>query len=150
MSTLLIGEKERRHIARAKATAARHPTTLKASMDMQFANPDVTSPKMLKDRPANYDPSRMGPVVEVKIPVGYVAKYSVEEQPPGLCAHLSIGVEGRKKKGMMPSEEAVKMIAEEFGIPFPPNAKMWVEEYEPGEFAINLVHLLHEPKGGSA
>ena len=50
---------------------------------------------------------------------GYRCAYSVEQQPAGMCSHLSISVEGRAKKGQMPSVPAVQMIAEEFGVPFP-------------------------------
>ena len=41
---------------------------------------------------------------------------------------------------MMPSLEAAVMIAEEFGVPYLAD-RMWLEEFEPGEFAINLVSL---------
>ena len=41
------------------------------------------------------------------------------------------------------------MIAEEFGVPFPAD-KMWMEEFDPGEFAINLVSLYAPTKEGHA
>ena len=59
---------------------------------------------------------------------------------------MSVSVFGRPRRGMMPSLEAVQMIAEEFGVPFPPD-KVWNEEFDPGEFAVNLVSLYAPPRG---
>lgn len=42
-----------------------------------------------------------------------------------------------------------KMIAEEFGVPFPAD-KMWMEEFDPGEYAINLISLYAPTKEGHA
>jgi hypothetical protein len=50
---------------------------------------------------------------------------------------------------MMPSLEAVKMIAEEFGVPFPPD-KGWTEEFDPGEYAVNLLSLYAPAQEGRA
>jgi hypothetical protein len=72
------------------------------------------------------------------IPYGYRAAISFEHQPAGLCRHLSISIE--KDPGTMPGMEAVKAIAEYFGVSFEDSHK-WVEEYEPRRFAINLVSL---------
>jgi hypothetical protein len=74
----------------------------------------------------------------VAFPGGFHAAFSIEQQPAGFCSHLSISVE---RKGKMPSLEAVQMIAEEFGVPFPPD-KAWNEEFEPGQYAVNLLSLM--------
>ena len=66
-----------------------------------------------------------------------------------MCSHLSVSVFGRAKKGACPSPEAVQMIAEEFGVPFPAD-RMWMEEFDPGEFAINLVSLYAPTEEGHA
>jgi hypothetical protein len=71
---------------------------------------------------------------------GYRAAFSIEQQPCGFCTHLSISVFGRSRSGMMPSLEAVQMIAEEFGVPFPPD-ECWNEEFDAGEYAVNLLSL---------
>jgi hypothetical protein len=68
------------------------------------------------------------------------AAFSFEEQPAGICRHLSISVE---QKGKLPHPAAIAMIAEAFGFTaFPPAAgKVWVEEYEPDRHAINIVEV---------
>lgn len=133
MSVLMIGEAERAQIADVIADALAHP--------VQATSDSVTDYRQvleLKDRnPKLIRP----PSAHVLLPVGYRAAYSVEAQPVGLCSHLSVSVEGRATKGMMPSVEAVQMIAEEFGVPYPPGLG-WIEEFEPGEYAINLVSPL--------
>jgi hypothetical protein len=150
MSVVVISNRERRLIAIAKAKAMETPVPMAALSAMSYKNQDHRTVKELKDRPEHFDRSQLPPTISVMIPFGYRAAYSVEEQPGGLAAHLSIGTEGRKRKGMMPSEQAVKMIAEEFGIPFPPNGAIWVEEFEPGEFAVNLVHIIQPHSEGHA
>jgi len=70
--------------------------------------------------------------------------FSFEEQPVGICRHLSVAV---VKKGKLPHPEAVAMICEAFHFfSFPPrDGNVWIEEYEPGRRAINVVELA-EPR----
>ncbi len=74
----------------------------------------------------------------LEIPFGFRVAYSVEEQPGGLCGHLSISVDA---KGKMPHPQAVEMIAAEFGMSIDTADGGWIEEFEPGHDAINLVQL---------
>lgn len=78
--------------------------------------------------------------VPVAIPRGYLAAFSFEDQPAGLCRHLSISVD---TPGSMPSLPAVTMIAKAFGMEFPFTQQrpgnLWLEEFEPGQQAINIV-----------
>jgi hypothetical protein len=83
----------------------------------------------------------------VIFPGGYRAALSFEQQPPGLCSHLSISVFGRSTPGMAPSPAAVAMICEAFGVPFPAD-KTWVEEFDPGEYAINLLSVMQGDSHG--
>jgi hypothetical protein len=139
MPVLMIGETERAEIKRVIEEARAHPMPLGATIKLgKFDNV-----LKLEDR------VRVPPffTAQLMLPVGYRVALSFEEQPAGLCSHLSVSVEGRGKKGQMPSKEAVVMIAQEFGVPFPP-LMGWVEEFKSGEFAINLVSLdFPEPKG---
>jgi hypothetical protein len=67
------------------------------------------------------------PSQHVLIPMGYRAAFSVEEQPAGWFHHLSVSVD---RPGKLPSVEAVKMIAEGYGIK---NwDRVWLEEFDPG------------------
>jgi hypothetical protein len=126
MPVLMIGEIERKKRSPRRGHRYRHAQTERSQTGFE--------------RP---------PSQHILLPGGYRASYSVEQQPPGLCSHLSVSVFGRAKKGACPSPEAVQMIAEEFGVPFPAD-KMWMEEFDPGEFAINLVSLYAPTEEGHA
>lgn len=134
MQVLMIGATERARIVDMIAYAKAHPIPLDTIRAGILPDNDVV---MLKDRKPGFKRPQSQYTV---FPGGYRAAISFEQQPAGLCSHLSISVVGRAKKGMMPSPEAVAMIAGEFGVPFPADT-MWMEEFEPGEYAINLVSL---------
>jgi hypothetical protein len=139
----MIGATEREKIAKMVAHAKAHPVLFDKVRDAAVGDQPVL---VLQDRkPGTIRP----PSQHIIFPGGYRAAFSIEQQPPGLCTHLSISVEGRSKKGMMPSEPAVQMIAEAFGVPYPAD-KMWIEEFDPGEYAINLVSLYHPTPEGNA
>ena len=143
MAVLIIGATERERIVEIKAHASAHPVLFDQVRQGVLDHKPLLE---LKDR----KPNTVRPVSETMIfPGGYRASFSIEQQPAGMCSHLSISVFGRSKKGQMPSPEAVAMIAQEFGIPFPPD-NGWMEEYERGEFAINLVSLKEPTKEGNA
>jgi hypothetical protein len=143
MPVLMISATERAKIAEMIADAKAHPVLLDTLRQGAVADKDMV---MLEDRRPGFE---RPPAQHVLLPGGYHAAFSVEQQPPGLCSHLSVSVVGRAKKGMMPSPQAVAMIAEEFGVPFPAD-KMWTEEFEPGEFAINLMSLYAPTAEGHA
>ena len=141
MAMLIIGEAERARIAELKAWASANPMPFEIVRQGVVDDTDVLR---LKDRKPGFE---RPPSQHMVFPGGhYRAAYSVEEQPAGFCAHLSISV---ARKGMMPSLEAVKMIAEEFGLAFPPD-KGWNEEFEPGHYAVNLLTVIRPAKGGTA
>jgi hypothetical protein len=63
-----------------------------------------------------------------------------------MTKHLSVS---SYKKGMVPNEPAMRMVAEAFEFSgWPPTRphRLWVEEYEEGHSAINLVEM--EPSNG--
>jgi hypothetical protein len=143
MAVLIIGATERERIAEMIAYAKAHPVTF-----------DKMREAIVEDRPLvrleDRKPGFERPVSEhCVLPGGYRCAYSVEAQPAGLCSHLSISVVGRSRKGRMPSVEAVRMIAEEFGVPFPPD-KGWTEEFDPGEYAVNLLSVYAPAQEGNA
>jgi hypothetical protein len=126
-------------IAYAKA----HPIRFETLRD--GITPDSVMVKLADRKPGFERP----PSQHIIFPGGYRAAFSVEDQPSGLCTHLSVSVINRPKKGMMPSPEAVQMIAETFGVSYPAD-KMWMEEFDPGEFAVNLVSLYAPKQEGHA
>jgi len=143
MAALIIGATEREKIAEIVAYAKAHPLTFDQLRNSIVADTDTLK---LEDR----NPEHVRPASQhVIFPGGYRAAFSIEAQPAGLCTHLSISVFGRSKKGMMPSPQAVESICQEFGVPFPPD-KGWTEEFDPGEYAVNLVSLYAPTKEGHA
>src|SRR5882672_2893933 len=119
MAVLIIGATERERIAEMIAYAKAHPLSFDVMRKSMVAD---TKMLKLQDRlPGHERP----PSQHIEFPGGYRAAYSVEAQPAGYCSHLSVSVFGRPRKGAMPSEQAVKMICEEFGVPYPAD-KMWM------------------------
>ena len=143
MPVLIIGETERAKIAEVVAYAKAHPVLFETVRKGVVDDTDVLQ---LKDRVPGVE---RPPSAHVVFPGGYRAAFSIEQQPAGFCSHLSISVFGRSRKGMMPSLEVVQMLCEEFGVPFPPD-KGWNEEFDPGEYAVNLLSLIEPTKGGNA
>lgn len=73
---------------------------------------------------------------------------SFEEQPAGVCRHMSVAVE---TPGKLPGPEAVEALARAFGFTnFPPiEGRIWIEEYEPGRHAVNVVELAERAPQGT-
>jgi hypothetical protein len=145
MAVLMIGATEREKIAEIIAYAKAHPLPVDDLRKCMVANHDATTVRLDDRQPGHQRP----PSQHIIFPGGFHAAFSIEAQPAGLCTHLSVSVVGRSKKGACPSPEAVQMIAAEFGVPFPAD-KMWMEEFDPGEFAINLVSLYAPTEEGHA
>jgi len=140
MTTLIIGPDEHKRIAEIIAEAKAHPIPLSV---LRHGLMDDTDMLTLEQR-RKMRPDFVRPISASMIfPGGYRAAFSIEEQPSGFCTHLSISIDGHHK-GKAPSPAAVEMIARAFGVPFPPH-KGWMEEYQPGEYAINLVSLYGPP-----
>jgi hypothetical protein len=144
MAVLIIGVAERRRIAEIIAYAKAHPITFDDIR--KCAVPADTKVLKLDERPPGMERPESQHIV---LPGGFRAAFSIEDQPAGLCSHLSISVEGRPQKGRTPNPQAVAMIAQEFGVPFPAD-RMWVEEYERGEYAINLLSVYAPANEGHA
>jgi len=144
MAILLIGEKEKAAIRTAIERARRRPLPWDAGRDIMMSDRPVL--KLDDRRPATSAVRARHRPEQVLIPIGYRAMVSFEQQPAGMCMHLSISVE-RKDPKFTPSVPAVTAIAQEFGIG--PDAmhdgKVWMEEYEPGRHAVNIV-VVTEPR----
>jgi hypothetical protein len=74
------------------------------------------------------------------IPLGYRCVFTLDEQPCGLCRHLSVSVLGQ---GAAPNPAAVEMLAAEFG--FRGGVKdmfaVWTEPVPPKKVAVNFLQL---------
>jgi hypothetical protein len=82
-------------------------------------------------------PPRPVDAVPLELPLGYSVAVSFEEQPVGLCMHLSVSVD-TAPQGMVPDRHAIAMIIDAFGLKDRPN-HIWLEEFAPGQYAINIV-----------
>lgn len=128
----MIGEAEKRAIKRAIEIARDKPVPLDAVMGNAFAiQGDLLS---LADR-------KPGPVLlrseQVLIPFGYRATVAFEQQPMGLCMHMAVS---SLEPGTLPNLPALTVIASEFGVALPlEEGRLWIEEFEPGHHAINIV-----------
>lgn len=134
---LIIGEVERAEIRAAIERAATHPLTLDMVKALQVkADSHLTLEMRRQQHGPGFDKKR--PQSEfVELPVGVRAAISFEEQPIGMCRHLSISVD---IPGALPHPALVESVAKEFGCSHVIGAP-WIEEFEPGHEAINIVAL---------
>lgn len=114
---------------------------------MEYAHKNVLARALLERLSAGFDPKDVRtrpPQTNViaqdftmDIPLGYRVTYTVEDQPIGLCKHLSVSV---PKRGKSPHPLAVQEIMKLFKFDRPlEQCKIWTEEYEKGFTAVNVV-----------
>lgn len=133
---LLIDDAARQRIQAAMARARQRPTPEHLLKEMAYARQHSIDFR-LSDRPPKADIGWKEQYLEsVELERGFTAVISFEQQPVGLCKHLSISVPG---VGQTPHPEAVNLIAKEFGIDQTSIISMFVEEFEPNHFAVNVV-----------
>lgn len=144
MGVLVIGLDEQEKIKQAIAKAKANPMPLSALKEVA-----IDDRKNPKDTLSVEERDIFGKLEEIKrkypsyhVRLGnYTAAISFEEQPNGLTKHLSVSTHA---PGKVPNEPAMQMISEAFGFSgWPPIRpyRLWVEEYEPGRKAINLVEI---------
>jgi hypothetical protein len=140
MSVLFIGPDERRRIAEIVAHAREHYAPWSALHEAALPKHDAFVLKLEDRNPGTERPQPM------HIDLGtFTAAFSFEEQPAGICRHLSVST---ATVGKLPNELVVKMCCEAFGFTrWPPEkGKIWLEEFRPGEFAVNVLEVA-EPYG---
>lgn len=141
MGILIITEEDEAAIAAMVKEAKLHP------LPMQIVETyGVTQSKArlgLKDFDPRSDEVRQEyPVNQMQLGTYRVA-FSYEEQPAGYVRHISMSAY-TSDKGDVPNNHAMNMVAQAFGFSsFPPtgNSKVWLEEYQPGRWAINMIEL---------
>lgn len=136
MSVLMIGATEREKIQRIIAQAMRSIMPLElVSQGVANGRPTLTH----RERSVLGERFELPPSAHIEFPGGCRAAFSMEVQPVGTCSHLSVSV---NRAGWVPDPSVVKAVAEEFGVPYPATGSSWVEEFAPGEYAVNLVSPL--------
>ena len=140
MSVLIIGPEQEREIQGAVDKARANPVPWEVLQ--AIADPGAKPMLMMKDRKPGTEAIRdKYPSHSVMLGT-YRAAISFEQQPAGLCRHLSVSSRNSK---MIPGLEVMKMTSEAFGFAtFPPSEKrgrVWVEEFEPGRMAVNVIEI---------
>jgi hypothetical protein len=77
------------------------------------------------------------------LPLGWRVAITVEEQPAGRLLHLSMSA---PVNGRVPNEHAMRMVIEACGFKLDDCARGWLEEFEPGWNALNVLIFLFPPK----
>lgn len=133
MRALVIGPTQKAAIAALIAKAAEHVTPLDAvKRAAQFRSQ------------TGVGENAMNEALTIEIPNGYTVTYTHEEQPGGVCRHMSVSVSDAPRRG--PNPHAVAMLMEEFGFKNPfGGAHMWLDE---GELRAVIVNVL-EPLDGN-
>lgn len=129
MRALIIGDTEVAAINEAVATARKRPNR------WEDIGPNAV-PIDVKLSLADRKGQRIFPGISVLLAIGYRAAISFEYQPSGLHRHLSVSVD---EPGKVPHQAAIAMIAKAFGFHEPPWDGAWLEEFEPGHYALNIL-----------
>lgn len=128
MRPLIIAAQEREGIAKVKAYAQEHIQSL-TNIITDMNNPD---------RAAGNDRN-----LRIVLPFGYRVVYSLEQQVPGLMAHLSVSVDSRPDNGVLalPHPIAINEILKAFGMqPLDSEVMTWQEEIKDGGgAAVNVL-----------
>jgi hypothetical protein len=144
MPVLVIGEDERKQIKEALEQARAKPMPWILMKDIVIDDQDNPTATLNLDERRNVELLAKAKKEYPSYPVimgSYMAAISFEEQPAGLFKHLSVS---SKNPGAVPNEHVVRMVCEEFGFSgWPPTKpyRFWLEEFDPGHHAINILEL---------
>ena len=84
--TIIVGEAERAELKAAMARARAHPVPWEL-LNSSMTERGATNTGRVEDQPLAYE----RPTAEfVNLPFGYVVAISFEEQPAGMCLHVSV------------------------------------------------------------
>lgn len=78
-------------------------------------------------------------VESVRLPFDWRVAISCEQQPAGVLLHLSMS---SPRKGRVPRQEALQMVVEACGYTMDDVVRFWLEEFDPGHFAPNVLIML--------
>jgi hypothetical protein len=133
MTVFLIGPDDEARLKIAVVTALKNPIPWEVVKTGITGNQE-TDTVTLADREHTVERITEG----VMLPFGWRVAISCEEQPAGILLHISMS---SPKKGKIPSEHAMKMLIEACGYELKDIARGWLEEFEPGYNAINVLIL---------
>jgi hypothetical protein len=136
MTAFMLGPKDEKRLKTAVAKALEDPIpweTLKIGMAIEHQETDRLTLADRKDTP-----KVERTIEQVILPLGWRVAISCEEQPAGRLLHLSMS---SPAKGKIPNEHAMLMVIEACGYRLEDVARGWMEEFEPGWNAINVLIL---------
>lgn len=134
MTVFMLGADEQDAINAALERARKRPVPL-AEVIRHKHSKQGANVLLLKDRPM---PPPERHIEQVMLPFGYRLAISCEEQPVGFVAHLSLSSPAH---GKVPRPEAMDMVLVATGLN-KAEREVWLEEFDPGHFAVNVVALL--------
>ena len=137
MRALMIDDAVKAQIAQALRDAPTIPHEVLKRYGQKAKASTVGKPLSLADRKRIDDGWQRPPSAEVLIPHGYRLCITREQYPASVVLHLSVSVEGGDL-GVVPNMAAVEVLAEECGAKWPPLTG-WVEEFGPGQWALNIL-----------
>jgi hypothetical protein len=153
---LMIRADEKAAIKAAIERARAKPITPEQVQKLAISNQMATKVTLADRRPEHERP----PSEYVAIPYGYFLAISFEQQPAGLCLHLSMSVEVKNK---LPNPAAIALMTDEclavLGIGSirdvaPKGGHTWIEEFaidgQPGGLAFNVLYLVDPVTVGDA
>jgi hypothetical protein len=135
VTVFLIGPDDEARLKIAVVSALKNPIPWEIAKDRVTKNQE-TDTVTLADREDVAPVPRT--VEEVILPFGWRVAISCEEQPAGTLLHISMS---SPKKGKIPSEHAMLLLIQACGYELLDVARGWLEEFEPGWNAINVLIL---------
>jgi hypothetical protein len=150
MTVLLINQQAKDDIARAVEQARAKVIPWDALRATAIDDRDKpTNTLMLSERKEGTD--RRPASIAVHFVGGVTAAISFEEQPAGICRHLSVATGKPGPKALLNPVMMAELV-HLFGFrDFPPRAgRVWLEEFKPNFFAVNIVELDSEREAGHA
>jgi hypothetical protein len=154
-NVIVIGDAEKAALRDAYEWAKAHPLTLQQVMAMATPHQE-TDTVTLAERdavearhPQASDYQRM-----VELPPGYRVNISCEEQPAGMCLHLSISTPTPDRSVPDPAKVAFVLDALGLSAAEPSPMRQWVEDFlidgKRAGRAVNVVLVLAPAQGGRA
>ena len=122
MRPLILDDAFKSEIKRVREYAEAHPKSIHDVMRILKGN----------DKPPGDDPH-----FTCYLDFGFRAVFTIEQQAIGTIRHLSVSV---TRKGKFPNEQAVKLIALEFG--FRDEFEKWHKFLEEDVQAVNVMELI--------
>jgi hypothetical protein len=149
MSVLIINDDVRAGLRAARDRARAKPLSFAMVQSLITPNQDTNTLKLEDRGEADKRPASE----HVMIPIGYHVAISYEDQPAGLCLHVSVSKEDRP--GLLPHPHAFSEIIAALDIDMTkPPGRVWLEEYlvdgKPGGQAVNVLFLVLPREGGNA